>query len=442
MQQSSKRSHLRESLTIFLPVIVLVIAAFWITLQFVQPAPPPRIVVAAATKGSPYYVLAERYRDKLAANGIAVEILETAGSFENLKLLQDDQAGVQAGFLQGGIASATEAPHLQSLGRVLYEPLWIFQRVGEPAERLSDFKKKRLLVGPQGSGTSHLAMTLLAAAGIDAQNTTFIHRELLDDVDVLEQGAANAGFLVLAANARTVQRLFANPKVQLMRLHQADALTQRFPYLTRLELREGIVNLAANIPPADTPMVATVASFVVREDIHPAIANLLTQAMVAVHGAPTVGPNGEAGILEASGEFPIQNDPAFQIADEARRVYRNGPPFLQRYLPFWLANFLDRMPMMAIPIFGVLLPALRFAPQLYTWRVRRRLLRWYRELKKIEDGLNATATQETLRKKQARIEQIEEAVDHVNVPLGFANQLYDLREHIDVVRRRLSALAP
>jgi hypothetical protein len=109
-------------------------------------------------------------------------------------------------------------------------------------------------------------------------------------------------------------------------------------------------------------------------------------------------------------------------------------------MPFWLATFLNRMILMVIPIIGVLVPALRFAPILYTWRMRRRLLRWYRELKNIEiEGEGTSAAQ--IRKKQARIEEIEQAVDHLKLPIGFANQLYDLRLHIDMVRRRLAAKA-
>jgi TRAP transporter TAXI family solute receptor len=410
MQKPQRHSQLRDLIGILLPALLVVGGAFLVTLQFVQPAPPNRIVVAAASKGSPYFDLAERYRRALAVHGVTLEIRETSGSLENLKLMLDDRAGVAAGFLQGGIATARDAPSLRSLGRVLYEPLWIFRNADVPIERMSDLKGKHVLVGPAGGGTNQLATQLLAASGVTRETATLINMELPDYVEALGRGKADAGFLVLAANARTVHQLFADPNVRLVGLPQADAYAQRFPFLRRLDLPEGIIDFAENIPAADTPLVATVASFVVRDDIHPALANLLTQAMVA------------------------------SMADEARQVYRSGPPFLQRYMPFWLATFLNRMILMVIPIIGVLLPALRLAPILYTWRMRQRLLRWYRELKNIEIEGEGTSVQH-IREKQARIEEIEHAVDHLKLPIGFANQLYDLRLHIDMVRRRLAAKA-
>jgi TRAP transporter TAXI family solute receptor len=424
----------------FLPALLVVGGAFYVTLQFVQPAPPNRIVVAAASKGSPYFDLAERYRRALAAHGVTLEIKETSGSLENLKLILDERSGVAAAFLQGGTATGSNAPSVRSLGRVLYEPLWIFRNAGVSIERIADLKGKHVLVGPAGGGTDQLAMQLLAASGVTRDNATLLNMELPDYVDALGRGKADAGFLVLAANARTVHQLFADPDVRLLGLAQADAYAQRFPFLTRLDLPEGIIDFAEDIPPANTPLVATIASFVVRDDIHPALANLLTQAMVAAHGAPAVERNGEVGVFEGGGAFPMQNDPVFSMSEEARQVYRSGPPFLQRYMPFWLATFLNRMILMVIPIIGVLVPALRFAPLLYTWRMRRRLLRWYRELKNLEIDTEGTGV-EQIRQKQARIEEIEQAVDHLKLPIGFANQLYDLRLHIDMVRRRLATKA-
>ena len=432
---------MREFLWTAAPALLLVAAAFWATALFVKPAPPDRIVVATATKGSPYFQLAERYREFLARNGVKLEVKETAGSLENLALLKTGQDGVQAGFLQGGISNSTNAPQLRSLGRVLYEPLWIFHDTNIPLERLSELNGKRVLVGPAGGGTYHLALRLLAANGVTPATATLINMELPSYVDAFANGQADAGFLVVGASARTVQRLFENPKLKLLNLAQADAYAQRFPFLTRLDLKRGVIDLGRDIPPADVMMVATTAAFVVRDDLHPALANLLTQALLAVHTEPTVDEKGEAQVFEAGGEFPPRSDPEFALSDEARRVYRSGPPLLQRYLPFWLATLVDRLVVMLIPLIGILLPVLRLAPIVYTWRVRRRILYWYRELKRIEAAHDPKAGPEWLAQTRARIDAIETAVNRLPVPLGFTNQLYDLRQHIELVRRRVTSEA-
>jgi TRAP transporter TAXI family solute receptor len=440
MKPKGKFLKIREILIIAFPALVLVVSAFWFTLQFVQPAPPDRIVIGTSRTSSPYYKLAERYKQFLARHGITLELKETAATAENLKLLKDPASGVQVAFVQGGITNGKETPGLRSLGRVLYEPVWVFYRAAENIGRLSDLKGKRVLVGAAGSGTNVLATRLLAANDVTSRTATLINKELPDYASVLNGGEADAGFLVMGANAPVIQQLLESPSVRLLNLSEANAYAKRFPYLLRLDLEQGIVDFAKNIPPADTAMVGTTAGVIVRGDLHPALANLLTQALIAVHSEPVLDSKGEAPIFQRAGEFPLSLDAEFPMSDDARRVYRQGAPFLQRYLPFWLATLVDRLIVMALPLVGILLPVMRLAPMVYTWRVRQRILHWYKELKKVEAGLNGKAGSQLLTEKQARVEEIEEAVNQIPVPLGFSNQLYDLREHIDVVRRRLATV--
>jgi TRAP-type uncharacterized transport system substrate-binding protein len=419
---------------------MLLAAVSWFASQFVSPAPPQKIVIATASRGSPYYRLAEQYRQFVAESGVALDIRETAGSLENLRLLKDGTSGVALGFLQGGIASLRDAPDLRSIGRLLYEPLWVFYRGDQRMDRLSELAGKRVLVGPPGGGTHQLAIRLLAANGVTADTATLINMELPDYVDALASGRADAGLMVLAPDAGTVARLFAAPHVKLMSLAQADAYSQRFPYLSKVELRQGVVDLARNIPPSDSVLVATMAALVVRDDLHPALVNLMTQAVVDVHAMPMIDPNGSAGILGRPGEFPVTVDPEFPLAPDAARVYKSGPPFLQRYLPFWLATFVDRMAVFLVPFLGLGLPLLRFAPTLYTWRVRRRILRWYGELRKVEVEIGEHSAVKDFDHAFAAIDRIDMSVDRLSIPLGFSNQVYDLREHINLVRRRLAAI--
>jgi uncharacterized protein len=437
----SARKRWRELLITAGPALMVIGVMLWVTSQFVSPAPPRKIVIAAATKGSPYYLWAEQYQQFLAQSGITLEIRETNGSAENLQLLNDDASGVQLGFMQGGIASTRDAPRLHSLGRLFYEPLWVFYHGDPTLDRLTELKGRRLLVGPAGGGTNQLALRLLAANGVTASTATLINMELPDYVETLEKGSADAGLLVLGPQARTIERLFKSPHVRLMNLAEADAYAQRFPFLTRLDLKQGVIDFDRNVPATDSALVASAAALLVRDDLHSALTNLMTQAIVDVHSKPVIDANGETAIFSRAAEFPIAADPEFPLADEARRVYRSGPPFLQRYTPFWLATLLDRLVVLLVPIIGIAIPLMRFAPLLYTWRVRSGIVRWYGELKKVENGtLGHRSASETAR-ALAEIDQIEAAVSKIVLPLGFTNQLYDLREHIDIVRRRLTPQA-
>ncbi|HEX6001966.1 MAG TPA: hypothetical protein VFZ16_21595, partial [Hyphomicrobiaceae bacterium] len=282
-----------------------------------------------------------------------------------------------------------------------------------------------------------LALRLLAANGVTAETATLINTELPAYVDKLRQGEADAGFLVLAAEARTIQRLLRTPGVGLMSLANADAYTQRFPFLTRLDLREGVVDLAANLPPNDTALLATTAAVVVREDAHRALVGLLAQALQEVHSQPAVDANGEAPLFQRAGQFPIATDPELPFAEEARRVYRSGPPILQRYVPFWVASTIDRLLVSLVVLLPILIPLVRFAPQIYSWRIRRRIVYWYGALKQLEAAARRNGAPEARAEHLLALDRIESAVDDIPVPLAFSDKLYELRQHIEIVRRRL-----
>ena len=428
----------RELLLVALPLLAIVFGAISLALHFVDPPPPRTLVMSAATSGSPYYRYAERYKATFARYDVALEVRESAGSLANLKALTDPASGVHAGFVQGGLASSRDAPGLLSVGRIAYEPLWVFYSGSDRLERLTELKGKRVLVGPEGSGTSGLALRLLAANGVTAETATLINRELPDYVDILAKGEADAGFLVLAPEARTIQRLLRTPNVRLMSFANADAYTQRFPFLSRLELRQGVVDFAANIPAADTRLIASTAAVLVREDVHHALVTLLAQAIYEAHGQPAREADGEPPLFQRAGEFPMANDPEFTLSEDARRVYRSGPPVLQRYLPFWVATMIDRLAVSLVVLVPVLIPLMRFAPQIYNWRVRRRINYWYGELKRLEATAKSAPTAEQRAAKLGELDRIEAAVDNIPVPLGFADRLYELRQHIELTRRRLS----
>lgn len=435
----SKLRQVGEFLVTAIPVAALLGLALWLAWKLVPPPPPNTLVIGAATPGSPYHDAAKRYAEFFKGSGVKLEVRETRGSLQNLSLLKDANSGVDAAFLQGGLAGAEDAALITSVGRIFYEPVWIFERSeAQKVTRLADLKGKRVLVGPAGSGTEAVALRLLTASGVTRETATLINAELPTYPESFEGNTADAGFLVLAPEARTVKRLFDSPHARIMSLTQAEAYAQRLPFLSRIELKEGVVDFARDVPATDTQLLSTTAAVVVRRDLHPALINLLTQAVIAVHSQPRTGPGGEAALLHRAGAFPVSEDQEFQLAPDAQRVYKSGAPFLQRYMPFYWAVLVDRLVVFLVPTLGILVPTFRFAPTLYTWRVRRRFLQRYKELKRIEARIEPTPT--AIARALADVERIEEHVNRIPVPLSFSNQLYDLRQHIDVVRRRLKMM--
>jgi len=426
----------RDLILVAVPLLLVAGAAAWLLLRLADPAPPRVFVISAASAGSPYYRVAERYKAIFQREGVKLEVRESTGSVANLEALSNPASGVHAAFVQGGISSAKDKPGLLSVGRVAYEPLWVFYNDRQPVQRLADLKGKRVLVGPAGGGTNLLALRLLAANGVTAETATLINRELPDYVDLLGKGEADAGFLVLAAEARTIQRLLRTPGVRPLSFTQADAYSQRFPFLSSLVLRQGVVDFAANIPSSDVTLIATTTAVLVRQDAHHALVNLLAQALSEVHSQPALEDNGETRLFQRAGDFPTATDPEFPFSEDAKRVYRSGAPFLQRYLPFWLATLIDRVIVSLVVLIPLLIPLGRFAPKLYNWRMRRRILRWYVKLKSLEADRSSLSPAEQAARLE-ELDRIEATVNNITIPLAFANQLYDLREHIEVVRRKL-----
>ena len=421
----------RELLLIILPVLALVAAAVVIALQFVQPAPPKRVVIATGGQAGGYFAFGTRYAESLARHGITLEVRPTAGSLENIRLLAAPDSGVSVALVQGGITDAKETPGVVSLGRLFVEPLWVFYRGPETIDRLHQLKGKRIAIGPEGSGTRHLAMRLLAASEIDANAATFSPLTGMDAAGALAKGDIDAVFLVLAPQAPAVQALMRAQDIRLMNFAQAGALVRRFPFLERIVLPAGAVDLVKNVPSEDSNLIAPVAALVARETLHPALVGLLVDAIQEAHGG--------GGLLHRVGDWPKPLDPEFDLSEDAARYFRAGPSFLKRHLPFWLATFIERIGLVAVPLAGVLVPLFKAGPAIYKWRVRRRLLYWYGRLKAVEASIPADPTGADRQAYIDEVARIEEAVGGVPVPIGFSDQYYSLRSAIDLVRQRLEA---
>jgi len=235
---------------------------------------------------------------------------------------------------------------------------------------------------------------------------------------------------VSPAEAPALKKLAAAAGVRLLSSARADAYVRRFPYLSKLVLPHGVFDLAADVPEHDVILLAPTQNLVARETLHPALAYLLLRAASEVHGA--------AGMLANSGEFPAPREAGFPLSSVAQRYYQAGVPFLQRYLPFWAANLVDRLWVMLVPIIAIVVPLGRIVPALYRWRVRSRVFRWYARLKQIELQLEENPEREELIDMLKRLDETERKVNQIRTPLAYAENLYFFREHVDVVRRRIN----
>lgn len=427
----------RDLLIVAIPMLLILAAGFWTASRFIRPAPPDTLVISTGMEGGAYQRFSALYADTLARYGVRLIEKPSGGSLENLARLRDDGMAVDAGFFQGGTGEVLASDEISSLGAFIYEPLWIFYRdapvaKGGVLDRIQQLKGKRVAIGGPGSGTRHLALELLRASGLDPATTTFVEIGGLGLVESFRNKEIDAAFVVGPTQSAAVWSLLFTPGVNLMNLAHAEAYTRQFPYLSRIVLPRGAVDVAMDIPPADVSMVASVATVLVRDGIHPALVDLLMQAASETHGG--------SGVFQKPGDFPRPMAVNFPMSREAERYYKSGKPFLQRYLPFWAATLIDRLVVMIIPVFALLLPILKFAPLLYGWRVRSRIYRRYGQLKFLEAEIEEHPERHTREEWLARIDEIEDDVHHLPTPLAFSDMLYTLRAHIALVRRKVERL--
>lgn len=430
-----KLYSLRDLFTTAWWVVLIVGLGFWVAFQYVEPAPEKHLVFSAGAEGGAYHHFAQRYAEILARDGITVEVRTSAGSLENLQRLSAETADVA--FIQGGGIENEE--RAQTLGSVFYEPVWVFyrSRTGQeapPVEHLAQLKGKRIAIGGEGSGVRQLSLRLLEANAMARDATGNLLPQLLplgsgDAVDALLQGQVDAAILIAAPDAPNVQRLLRSPEVGLLHFADAAAYGKRLHYLSELVLPRASIDLVERIPPRNVRLLAVTAHLAVREDLHPALQSLLLQAASEIHGG--------VGFFQTHKEFPVYRDQSLPLSGEAKRFYKSGPPFLQRYLPFWLAVLVDRMVVLLVPMFALLFPLLRVAPSLYTWRVRSRVFRLYGELKVLEIEIRADTEKTHTTEFVIRLNEIEEQANRLSIPLGFADLLYNLRTHLQLVRNRL-----
>ncbi|MFN4226486.1 MAG: TAXI family TRAP transporter solute-binding subunit [Hyphomonas sp.] len=422
----------REAWRIYAPVIALALIGFIIAFLLMDPAPPKQIRFAAGAPGGAYHAYAEEYQRLLGEQGIEVVQVDTAGSIENLALLMNGEADVA--LVQGGLSGQEADAVLHSIGGLFEEPFWVFVRRDAAARDFGELRRLRLSIGPEGSGTRALAAKLQQAYGGD---WPLAARQALPTAEAsaaLRAGDIDAAAFAASPGAPYVQALLRDPAVQLLPFDRAPALARREEGLSAVTLLRGVVDIGADIPAADVPMIAAIAQLAVREDIHPAIESILLDSALTIHGGRSV--------FSPAGRFPNLQDADLPVSKQVARHYQDGPSFLRRYFPFAVANFLDRAWVLAIPLLTLGFPLVRAAPPIYRWRVRRKIYVWYKDLRALEAKGRALPSGEARIGIQRDLEKLQVEIGKLDVPLSYTDDLYRLRSHIEFVKQLLMSTAP
>ena len=461
----SKR--VRQFLLVVGGSIVGVVLAVWLAVVLIKPGPAGRIVMATGGAAGAYTQLADTWKRELARFGVALELRPDIQGLDTLQAVASDAGEVHAGIVKGGLAGSlqgrlataseravhdTQAARLQSVGRLFYEPIWVFYRGPNLVKSLGEFKGRRIMVGTATSGTRRVATLLLKANGVTPENSRFIEQDFPADAKPLTGDSADVAFVSLPPDAKRIQDLLRAPGIFLMDFAaEAQAYITRFPFLSKVVMYRGAVEFDPDVPSADITLLATAPALVMRKDLHPALVSLLTHA-AWVNPKPGFDRSGEPILFYRAGQFPSADDPEYEVDPDAKTYYRSGGlPVLLRAvgpfnaslgIPFWVTAFAflnaTKIVLLAIPILSISIPLARLLPALYTWMIRRRLLQWYDRLKEIEVTLDHNPTHAQLAEADEALKRIDRAVSRLRLPRHFSDQLYNLRIHIELVAQKLA----
>jgi NMT1-like family len=430
---------LRDLMVSFGPFIVLGLLLLGLAYWWLDPNPPKVVTLATGPAQSAYDEFGKKYVKHLKDSGIEVQVVPTEGSSANLKLLREGK--VDIGFVQGGTAEANpdDEEKLQTLGSLFLEPIWLFYREdaaqrlikGSPDQQkltsLTQLTGWKLNVGTPGSGIPNLMNRLLESNRVEPQSIKLSTLDQTPATIALLGGEVDAIVFASAPESLMVQMLLQTPGIKLMDFVQAEAYSRRFTFLSPVLLPRGVVDLSIDSPPQDVHLAGPTTSLIARNETHPALLQLFTTAAHHIHST--------AGWFNKARDYPNDRRDELPMAKEAERYLKNGPPLLQRYLSFWMANLIERMWVALGIIIAILLPLSRVLPPLYQFRVRSRIFKWYAQLREIEnrESTNTDANKALVDELNA----LDVRVEKIKIPLSYADELYALRNNIHLVRKKL-----
>jgi TRAP transporter TAXI family solute receptor len=417
----------RELWTLVAIIGLALCLALFALFRFVEPPPPKIIKISTGAKSGAYYKYATQYAEKLKKHGITLEVLESTGTPENLKRLNDPAAGVGIAFVQTGVGNADENPNLESLATIAYEPIWILSQKNKPFTRPIDLLGKAVVIGPDGSGTQPVALEILKANGIDQSNARLMAKSATEGMALLNSNQVDALIMIAAPSAPIIQQAFAEGYA-VMDFDQADAYVRRYPWMAKITLPKGSANLAGNSPDKNIQLVGANTNLVTRSDVHRAIAFLLLDVAAEIHAAP--------GLVHDLKQFPNEKSLQFVQSEESVRFFKTGRPFLQRYLPFWLANLFERLLVSIVPILAIGIPLLKIIPAFFDYREKAAVLQLYDDVFHLEYTATAADLNDSQRIK--KLDEIESKIGQLRIGAAHHPSIYHLRLHLQEVRSRHS----
>ena len=225
-----------------------------------------------------------------------------------------------------------------------------------------------------------------------------------------------------------ISDLISNPAVRVFDWQRSETYARKWSYLHSLTITPGLLDLERDVPAKPVRVIAPAATLVFHDESHRGLVPPLIEAVRRLQR--------DEALLSPAGTFPSKYHVAAPVDDNAEIYLDRGPSFLYRIFPITVAQVIDRLKLFLIPLLTLLIPLFKLAPPIYRWRMRARVYRWYEVLREVETDLNDEKKESDYAAHVRRLDALESEIASVEIPLSYADELYNLHLHIDYVRRK------
>ena len=407
--------------------ILLTIALVVVSAYLWGGSPPSKIVLATGQPGGVYDSFGREYQKRLGAQGLKVELVNTAGSVDNFRRIIEGK--VDIAFAQSGTYQVVNDPQhkVSGLAAIYYEPLWIFTKRDIRMEYRMAYRPESVAVGPKGSGTEAIAKAIIAEQGYDITAPAIVNLSSADARRQLIEGKLDVAFFVTSYRDGGILELLRQKNLRLTSFRREVAYTRKFRGLTPVKVPEGLLDLKDNIPSENITLLSPSALLVARDTINPRLVELVLKVAQAVHGP--------GDLLDPPLKFPSLEGVDVPINEAAETYLTSGESFLSRNLPYRALRWVLLLKLLLLPLLAVWLPLLRLAPMIASWRKGRWLKRYYARLRDVEGRLATAQRPDELREGITALEALRGEVQKVSrkLPLQQQQDIYHWRLHVQLI---------
>jgi TRAP transporter TAXI family solute receptor len=422
LQQEKRRYAL-----VWVAVILVAVVTFSLCYMFTDSPPPNKIRLATGESPGGYEVFGRKYADILRKNGLDVEFVGTSGSVDNYRLLREGK--VDAAFMQGGTYDPSQDTDSEVCGIAsLYrEPLWVIYRSVHEITDVAEFRDKTISLGPVGSGADAIARLVLEANGINEDNSKLLNLTMNEAATKLGEGEIDVTFIVSSYENAVVPGLLDNEQLRLMSFRRHGAYTRILPFLTSIELPEGVLDLSDNVPARPTTVLAPAAILTCRRDLHPRVVEQLLTAARITHC--------RGNLVDKPGQFPSLDGVDMPVHETADAYLKSGESLVSRFVPYWALPWLVRAQLFIIPALALWIPFFRILPLLYRLRIGGLLKAHYAALRDVETVIERADSPHNLRQSIRTLETLREDMERLSrkIPAYYQRDVYNWRLHVSMV---------